>query len=1204
MSQSIRQSNLFAGEDFTKAYLAFKNVDFQAYDFDTIKSALVEYIRTYYPEDFNDYVESSEFIAIIELLAYLGTSLSFRVDLNSRENFLDTAQRRESIIRLARMLSYQPKRNIATQGLLKISAVRTTERVLDSLGQNLSNVTIAWEDPNNDAAYEQFVAILNSAFSSSNVFGRPFKKGKVNNIDTQLYKINTTPSSNIAYSVSALSNGKSYPVDIVNVDFDDGIAFKERHPDPAEPFHVVYRNDSNGLTSPDTGFFVYFKQGELSNEDFVYDQPIENRLQELANTNINNQDVYVQKVDELGNVLEKWTQVPALTGNNIAYNDLDTDVKKIYSVISGLDDTVTLKFSDGNFGEVPKGLFRVWTRRSANQKVVFKPEEFTDKTINIPYIGKDNREYILTLTLSLETTVANGEPSETTEDIRKNAPQVFYTQNRMVNREDYNTFPLTRGNEIAKLRTINRTYAGHSRYIDVNDPTGTHSDLIIDAEDGAIYKELDRTRDSIEMNAGVISDTVANFVESKIKEQKLIQFFYDEYLGLVPPITLSATWAQDPSSSNINIEQGTTGVLNGVNISPNTHVTNGARIKFKNPLNPDDFVWVNVVSVLDSPNDVNVLGPLTLSTKVPYGYEVDEIIPTLRPKLTDLEKEQLVEKIENENNFGMVYDYTTSDWTFIDNPDINDTFDNINDWMLYIEYEVSDNINFPIYNVYTRGVKYIFESKSEVRFFFDPDQQIFDIMSGKSLQDEIIISALNDYTKTETWTYTASGWELNGVAPLAGNQLVLASRDISLNDIDYQATGSTTIDTVVNGVATTIGQTIGDTLTIVYKSSAKVGQDVKWNIKDVFVQPDGYVDQRKVEIKLVDLDKDKTPEVPNSFNLLVNQAVDRVYFERFTDFDGYEYFRVWHGLFVDSDGTVTEVNGNLIISNENVEDIDLIRLTVPNATFLANLNSGTFYDDYRFNANVLGTVVRSTNGTYYTIIDDGSAFALAEDNSHYERIGKSFVNQYNGAEGIYKYKWKHFAPSVNRIDPSISNIHDMLVLTQSYYNDILIWKEESGLASIMPSPPTTHELRAQFGELDKFKMMSDQIVFKSGKFKVLFGPQAAEELRARFKVVKLPNAVLSDNEIKSGVINAIDEFFDIKNWDFGESFYYTELAAYIHSRMQNSVASVIIVPTDAESEFGNLFQIQANANELFLSTAKVDQVDIVRSLTETNLRVK
>ena len=141
MATVNRQNNLFAAEDWKIAYKAFSQVDFQAYDFDSIRTTIVNYIRTNFPENFNDYTESSEFIAILELLAFLSTSIAFRMDVNTRENFLETAERRDSVFKLARMLGYNPKRNVPASGLMKLSAVTTTEPLTDSQGngQNLGD---------------------------------------------------------------------------------------------------------------------------------------------------------------------------------------------------------------------------------------------------------------------------------------------------------------------------------------------------------------------------------------------------------------------------------------------------------------------------------------------------------------------------------------------------------------------------------------------------------------------------------------------------------------------------------------------------------------------------------------------------------------------------------------------------------------------------------------------------------------------------------------------------------------------------------------------------------------------------------------------------------------------------------------------------------------------------------------------------------
>ena len=142
MANTTRSSNLFATEDWTKVYESFKEIDFQSYDFQTIRKSMVDYLRNYYPEDFNDYIESSEYVALIDMIAYVAQSLSFRTDLNARENFLETAERRDSILRLAKMLNYFPKRSQIARGLLKIDSVSTTEIILDSNSNNLENTEI------------------------------------------------------------------------------------------------------------------------------------------------------------------------------------------------------------------------------------------------------------------------------------------------------------------------------------------------------------------------------------------------------------------------------------------------------------------------------------------------------------------------------------------------------------------------------------------------------------------------------------------------------------------------------------------------------------------------------------------------------------------------------------------------------------------------------------------------------------------------------------------------------------------------------------------------------------------------------------------------------------------------------------------------------------------------------------------------------
>ena len=103
MSSTDRQNRLLLAEDWNKVYQSFRNAEFRSYDFDSLRRVMISYIRNNYPEDFNDYIETSEFLALIDLIAFLGQNLSYRVDMNARENYLELAERRESVLRLARL---------------------------------------------------------------------------------------------------------------------------------------------------------------------------------------------------------------------------------------------------------------------------------------------------------------------------------------------------------------------------------------------------------------------------------------------------------------------------------------------------------------------------------------------------------------------------------------------------------------------------------------------------------------------------------------------------------------------------------------------------------------------------------------------------------------------------------------------------------------------------------------------------------------------------------------------------------------------------------------------------------------------------------------------------------------------------------------------------------------------------------------------
>jgi hypothetical protein len=223
-------NKLLVSEDWKKIYQSFRNSDFQSYDFETLRRTMISYLQENFPEDFNDFIDSSEYIALIDIIAYLGQNLSFRIDLNARENFLETAERRDSILRLAQLISYVPTRNVPAHGQLKVTAISTTDNVIDANGVNLANTTIGWNDSTNSNWYQQFISIFNSSMAGAGSFGKPTDRNTISGILTEQYKINSSNSDIPLYSFLKNINGTSMNFEVVPCAFSGNSFVYEKSP--------------------------------------------------------------------------------------------------------------------------------------------------------------------------------------------------------------------------------------------------------------------------------------------------------------------------------------------------------------------------------------------------------------------------------------------------------------------------------------------------------------------------------------------------------------------------------------------------------------------------------------------------------------------------------------------------------------------------------------------------------------------------------------------------------------------------------------------------------------------------------------------------------------------------------------------------------------------------------------------------------------
>ena len=1167
MSQIQRQDNLFSAEDWKTIYRSFGQANFTAYDYDTIRSSMISYIQTNYPEDFNDYIQSSEFVAIIDLLAYLGQSLAFRTDLNSRENFFDTAERRESILRLAKLINYKPKRNVPARGLLKITKIRTTEPLTDAEGINLAGTNINWNDPNNPEWYDQWLTIMNSSFQSTNQFGNPAKSGTVSSVTADIYNINSSNDQPVVKNFDETVDGISTSIDVVKADINIGGYFEEKSPDQTDAYNIIYRNDNLGFGSVNTGMFMYFKEGELKYEDYSFTQPIPNRTIDIEQDNINDIDVFVQKVGTTGIPLEKWSSVPSLFGQNTIYNSLALNNRTVYNVLSKNNDQIQLVFSDGNFGDAPTGQFRVYFRQSTGNGQVIRANRITNKEINLRYNNSQGQEYTLTLGLSLNYTVSNSQATESDAEIKTNAPQSFYTQDRMVNGEDYNIFPLTQTSTIQKIKSLNKTHIGHSRYMDINDPTGTVKSVNVLGEDGIFYKDPDFAIDTEEITGTVVDSSsytyiIDNILTPLLKKIELRNYYYDPYKTAVETFKGANTFEMENAAVNQvswqtfpEVGEGAGGYLylttpgfsNAVTVFNNPASGNeklgfirpGSKIEFVDSYtNPRFIKWATVKSIrndgimIDTSNQTDTTGSIQLDIEVPKSYKIRKVLPNIRNTLLGTEKTAIQTLMENGEEFGIGYNYRKSstgkeEWYTISesNIDITNDFDiqyqagfggssgPDSSWLIRATYlSATSTGTVPKYQFTVRGMNYVFESDKEVRFFYVDDYKNINTQTGKAVQDTITLLDINK------------------------DKLVLTDA----------------------------------------ASREKLNSPIELSVSGSYTEQDGYVDPKKIKVTNHDSDGDGSPDNPLAHDEVLDNT-RYVFFASYQDYDGYTYYKA----------------------------NDVVKQTTTAA--LASQVAGTWY--------ITNDSSSSYNNYFWKSIGDGIVGNLTQlpnvsnGNTYTKNMGvdgnttyKAYIGRkYTATDKLY-FKYKHSAPRNQRIDPSVSNIIELIILQTVYYTNIRNWFTSGGTTATLPLSPTAEEIRNSLPELEKYKTIGDQIVYNSAKFKLLFGTTAEQQHQAVFRVVKIAGSTYTDNQIKTEIVDAINTYFNITNWDFGDTFYYSELAAYIHNQLSSQISSVVIVPKDAEAKFGDLFQIKAGSNELFFSTASVNDVEIVSGLTGANLR--
>lgn len=1051
-------------ESFETIEQVLNQVNFSSFDYNTIKASLIDYVKLQYPEEFNNFIESGEFISILEIFSYVIELFNYRLDINASENFLATAQRKQSVLKIAKFLSYSASRNIPGRGLVKIQSIKSTEDIFDIDGINLNNKTILWNDPNNTKWKDQFILVMNRVLKQE--FGSVFpdERIQVDDVLFELYGLENVPFNNGVFKYSTVVSGEQIPMELVSSDLNE-YGPNEKRPEHNSSFSILYGSDGLGDSSDTTGFFIFTKQGEVQVQQYQFDGVTPNQTLELTIDNINDTDIWINNVDPLtrltlnDNSLSigksgEWHEVDISNAQNIIFNTNPNRNK--FEVETLENDQIKIIFGDGEFADIPNGSFDIWFRNSINKSITIPKNSISNNSATFNYIGFDGNTDTFEFSYSLINSIQNNSASEDIEHIRKIAPAVYYTQDRMTNNKDYNTFML-QDTTILKLRSINRTFVGDSKYITWHDPKESYESVKLFGDDLAIYYKSNES--SVEViNEPSASQVFFNHIQPLLSSN---DFFTLLSLKGVTPDNIRITFTEDETSK----------IIDAMEIAA---------------LSPDKVIHLF------------------------YSLELDE-------------------------------------WVFA-------TESGTNEFDLDLTFSNSN---------------------------YDPTQVVYDISSiwdGTKLQGEGLIRI--DVNGSFNWKISHKNqrivahspqtrfWNSNNSDRIISYDTLLSNQDeIIILDANKDANRNQLIDK--NRHYNVIGQEF---------------------VESDNIPTSGLIDIHQLSIMPIDINEDNIPDdidlpgiINPSYILLAYDAILPIDYDIRFDVKKLPFICLFKDI--TTSGTLSywlnDIENITPGPNDLIDEVRNLDLSISDI----NIKEYVYFQKEIIDLDTL----------------EFSWIPKKPTKEIIEYYNLDVIDDWKRENGRYplNYLWMHRSPRFNLIDPASTNIIDTYIISRSYYTSMLEWLSDK--TDIIPEESTSLQLRTDYNELIDSKMISDTMILHSGIIKPLFGSKAIDPLQSSFKVIRKSTSRLTNNQIKIKVIGLIQEFFDINSWEFGETFYWTELSAKIHLNMIEDIKSIVLVPIKSNNLFGDLFIVQAREDEIFQPHITINDIVIVETYTTENI---
>ena len=121
---------------------ANRDINYLSKDFDSIKTDLIDYVKRHFPSDWRDFNDASGGMALLELMAYVGDVLSFNIDRQVNEAYINRAVELKNIVSLSQNFGYTPKNTTPAIVNLSVSADMTDSTSSETLFKLIKGATV------------------------------------------------------------------------------------------------------------------------------------------------------------------------------------------------------------------------------------------------------------------------------------------------------------------------------------------------------------------------------------------------------------------------------------------------------------------------------------------------------------------------------------------------------------------------------------------------------------------------------------------------------------------------------------------------------------------------------------------------------------------------------------------------------------------------------------------------------------------------------------------------------------------------------------------------------------------------------------------------------------------------------------------------------------------------------------------------------